>query len=140
MAKSVQQIVEKWKRNTAAAGPSYVAGIQAVTEAPGQAAARKADKWREGVMRAAEENRFAQGSAQVPLATWQEASIKGSKNLASGVNKGESKVVKFQEQWQPVIQASKAQCRSMPDLTPEDRKGRMNANFDNLSRFKFRKY
>lgn len=94
MAKAMpnpQAAATKWVNNLGAAGSAYTAGIQAVTQAPGQAAAAAADRYVAGVT--ANVPKYAANSAAVSLASWQQSSItKGAPRLASGATAAQTKV------------------------------------------------
>lgn len=137
--KSVQATLEKWKRNTAAAGPSYTAGVMSVTEAPGAKAARAVDKYAAGVTRAVEDGTFAQNSAAVTLQSWQASAADGAKRLAAGVQKGEGKMQQFMDQFLPFAQSVSDQVQSMPSATEADRDQRMLENANRLRKFRFKK-
>lgn len=82
---------QKWSQNLGAAVPRYTAGVQAVTQAPGAAAAAAVDRYVAGVQ--AGTSRFVANSQAVTLQQWQNAAVnKGAQRLASGASAAESKV------------------------------------------------
>ena len=88
----------KWKRNTAGAVEDYKAGVDSVTEAPGEAAAAAADRYAAGVADAVESGRFAARSRGVSLAEWKGAAKeKGAQRLASGAAAAEQKTARAME-------------------------------------------
>jgi hypothetical protein len=81
----------KWAQNFGASGQRWADGINGVTVAPGQLAARQKNLWVQNTAAAAD--RFAANSAKVSLADWQQTSIaKGQGRLASGAQAAQGKV------------------------------------------------
>jgi hypothetical protein len=81
----------KWSQNLGAAVNQYTAGVQAVTQAPGAAAAAAADRYVAGVQ--SNVTKFVQNSQAVSLQAWQQAAVnKGAQRLASGATAAESKM------------------------------------------------
>lgn len=88
---SAASAAQKWANNLGAATTAYTAGVQAVTAAPGQAAAAAVDRYISGTQAGAQ--KFAQRSAAVSLSAWQQAAInKGAPRLASGATAAQSKM------------------------------------------------
>ena len=76
-------VAQKWGSAMQGAGTAYTAGVKAVTQAPGQAAAAAADLWANNTVAA--KPKFATNSAAVSLGAWQQAAVdKGSARLGSG--------------------------------------------------------
>lgn len=114
MAKSPQQIAANWASKMAQAGANTTAGVQGVTQAPGQAAAAAVGAWQAGT--AAAGPKYAQNSAAVSLQSWQASMItKGIPRMASGAAAAQSKVASFHQQLQPFQQALVA---SLPPRGP----------------------
>ena len=81
---------QKWANNLGAATAAYTAGVQAVTAAPGQAAAAAVDRYISGTQAAAQ--KFATKSAAVSLTSWQQSAInKGAPRLATGATAAQAK-------------------------------------------------
>lgn len=79
-----------WATKLAGAGDRIKAGVQAVTTAPGQAAAAASGRWLASVTAA--EPRFKQNVAAVSLQDWQSSFIdKGLPRIASGAQAAQSK-------------------------------------------------
>ena len=86
MGLSAAEAAEKWQRRASQASGDYASGINRVTEAPGAKAARKKDKWRAGLERAAQEGTWEKRVAAVSLDDWKEAAItKGAQRFSGGV-------------------------------------------------------
>lgn len=76
-------LAQTWVNNLSAAGPRMQAGAQAVTTAPGQAAAAQQAVWLANVQASA--NLWAQKVSAVPLQVWQQDFInKGIPRVATG--------------------------------------------------------
>lgn len=93
MAKAMQSptaVAQKWATAMQGAGTAYTAGVQAVTEAPGQAAAAAAPLWAQNTVAA--QPKFAANSAAVSLQSWQNSAVqKGAPRLATGATAAQPK-------------------------------------------------
>ena len=93
---------QKWANNLGAATAAYTAGVQAVTTAPGQAAAAAVDRYISGTQAGAQ--KFATKSAAVSLTSWQQSSInKGAPRLATGATAAQAKFTSALTQLFPAI-------------------------------------
>lgn len=127
MAKvNAQEFVDKWGRRTKAATQDYVNGINRVTEAPGQAAAKSVDRMRQGINDALDSGRWAAKVSGVSLQEWQQkAAEKGAQRIASGVDGATATMQQKAERLLQDIDASVAVVKRMPKTTLEDRINRM---------------
>ena len=110
MAKDPTTAANKWAANlaNAANNGTITAGINAVTAAPGQAAARQKAVWAQNV--AAAQDRWAANVAAVSLPSWQNDAItKGVPRVATGAQAAEAKMATFMGKLLPVINNAKAQ-------------------------------
>lgn len=99
---SPDQVAAKWAQNTGSATQAYTDGVNAVTVAPGQAAARQADLWANNV--AAAKEKYRTNSAKVSLTDWQQAATgKGAARLASGVQAAQPKMQQAMQSLLPYI-------------------------------------
>lgn len=88
------QIAQKWATNLAGATETIKAGIQAVSVAPGQAAARQAQAYIQGVQAA--QQKWQRNVSSVSLAEWQQATIdKGVGRIATGAQAAQPKMQSF---------------------------------------------
>lgn len=88
------QIAQKWATNLAGATETIKAGIQAVSVAPGQAAARQAQAYIQGVQAA--QQKWQRNVSAVSLAEWQQATIdKGVNRIATGAQAAQPKMQSF---------------------------------------------
>lgn len=125
MAKTAQQVVDKWVRNLGNSTQDYIDGINGVTEAPGAKAAAAADKWLAGIQRAHQTQRFQQSVAAVDLVSWKQAAIqKGAARLASGAEAARSKMMVTTAALLVNVEQVKAIVDAMPDVTFEQRQQR----------------
>lgn len=108
MASDPTTAAQKWANNLAAAANSGVvtAGINSVTVAPGQAAARQKAVWASNV--AAAQDKWAANTAAVTLQAWQQDAInKGVPRIATGATAAEPKMQAFLTKLLPVINNAK---------------------------------
>lgn len=116
----------KWVARTTAASADYVKGVQAVTQAPGAAAAAKKEKMRAGVMQALDSGKWERNVAAVPLQTWKDAAAtKGGQRLAQGVQAAAPKMQGFLQEFLPFQQNIVERSKQMDDTTLEGRLQKM---------------
>lgn len=97
-----QQAAEDWKNRLAASGDKITRGVQAVTTAPGAAAARQKAQYVAAVQ--ASSDKWATRVASVSTAEWQAATInKGVARIASGAAAAQPKFEQFMQQVLPHI-------------------------------------
>jgi len=122
MGLSAAEAAEKWQRRASQASGDYASGINRVTEAPGAKAARKKDKWRAGLERAAQEGTWEKRVAAVSLDDWKEAAItKGAQRFSGGVQAAQGKMERFLGDFLPAQESVTRRIMEMPDNTPEER-------------------
>lgn len=86
----IATIAQRWATNMAGAGAKMQAGAQALTVAPGQAAARQKAVWVQNV--SAAQTRWARNVAAVTLPEWQTDFItKGIPRVATGAEAAKTK-------------------------------------------------
>lgn len=109
-------IATKWQTKMAGATQAYTDGINAVTEAPGQKAARASGKWLARVTAA--QGKFERNVSAVPLSDWKEAATTvGAQRLASGAQKAGPKVNAFWNSFAAYLKAGQARIDAMPTDT-----------------------
>lgn len=113
-----------WLAGMSGATAKYTAGIQAVSTAPGVAAARQADVWVQNTTAA--KAKFQKNVAAVDLGSWQQAAVqKGAPRLASGAVASQSKMANALQQILPQIASIKQSLPPRGNL--EQNIARMNA-------------
>lgn len=135
MARDAAKVTAKQIRNAQNGAQSYVEGVQDVKDAPGKKAARKKDKYKANVNAAVD--KWAENVEAVSLDEWQRAaSGKGAERFAPGIEAARDKISAFHAEFQPFVAQVKAELDAMPDATPEQRKQKMLANVEKMSKFK----
>ncbi len=129
------KVTEKQIRNAANGAPAYVESIRDVKEAPGAKAVRKADKYKQNTLAAVD--KWKENTGAVSLQEWQEAAAtKGGERFAPGIEAARSKILAFQQQFQPFVDGVKKELDAMPDATPDQREQKMLANVRKMRTFK----
>lgn len=99
---SANDALNNWKTGFAGAGPKYTAGVNAVKIAPGQLAANQQDVWAQNTVAA--KSRYASKVAAVTLQEWQQkAGTIGAQRLATGADKGATKMGAFLSNFIPKL-------------------------------------
>lgn len=110
MAKDPATVAKKWSTNLGASTAAIQSGVQAVTVAPGQAAARQKTLWLQQLQ--AKQDVWAANVAAVPLSEWQSMMVqKGIPRIATGATAAEGKFGTFMTKLLPFIDT---QVRSLP--------------------------
>lgn len=135
MAGTPQEVAAAWVQGLSSKTDKITRGIQSVTVAPGQAAARQKSVWAANT--AAAVDRFATNVGKVSLSDWQTAAInKGVPRIATGASNAQQKMEAVLTQLLPHIEATR---RALPARgTYEQNKARMNAMVDGMHAFKMR--
>ena len=122
---SADQVAAKWAQNTGSATQAYTDGVNAVTVAPGQAAARAVELWATNV--AAAKSKYAANSSKVTLQDWQAAAVgKGAARLASGVQAAQPKMQAAMQKLLPYIAQ---QVNALPQ------RGNLDQNINRMTAF-----
>lgn len=107
MASDPNSIAQRWAQQLGASTQKITEGVQSVTVAPGQAAARQKGAWVQNTTSAAD--KWARNTAAVPLADWQAAMInKGAPRIASGAQASQAKFASFMGELLPHIDRVKS--------------------------------
>lgn len=139
MAKSAQYISDKWARNLGAAGEAIKNGVQAVTVAPTEKAASRADAYAAGVARAVADGKYQAGLRRVSLEDWKRAVLqKGLNRVAAGAVEGKGKMADFLTDFLPHVEAGQRMLESMPRGDLQSNIARAVAMMQHNSQFKRR--
>lgn len=136
MAKDPQTIAQNWASRMGASTQKISDGIDAVQVAPGVAAARQKDVWRNNTMNAAD--KYARNVQAVSLEEWRQAAKgKGLNRIGPGATAAMPKMANLMTQLMPYIQAGKGKLPPRGDQGTN--KARMDAWFDHMVQFKYNK-
>ena len=132
MAKDATTVAQRWAQNLGASGQKITEGVQAVTVAPGQAAARQVNAYLANVQASAQ--KWAKNTAAVPLSDWQQAmTSKGIARIAGGAQAAESKFATFLGKFLPYVDSVRANLPARGSY--EQNKQRAIAMMDGLHKF-----
>lgn len=129
-----QGAADKWATAMGSAGPAYIAGINGVQTAPGQAAARASGKYLQRVQ--ANVAKFEKNVSSVDIGTWKTLAIdKGATRLGSGATAAKSKMAAFTTSFFAYLKAGQATINAMPTDTIEQSKAKAMAQIDYNARY-----
>lgn len=135
MAQTPDQVAQNWANNLGAATAKITSGVEAVTVAPGQAAARQKAVWAQNV--AAAQDKWAARTAAVSLPSWQSAmTTKGIPRIATGATAAQPKFASFMGQLLPYVEAQRAQLPARGGL--EQNINRATAWIRAMSKFSYK--
>lgn len=122
---SADQAAAAWAQRLASSTDRITQGVQAVTTAPGQAAARQKAVYQQNVVAATD--KWATRVASVSLGEWQQAMVeKGAPRIASGAQAAQGKVQEFMGQLLPHIAS---QVSALPP------RGGLDQNINRMTQF-----
>lgn len=116
-------IQAKWLRNIQGATPDIQAGIQRVTQAPGQAAAAQAAAWQQNTIAAAD--KWKRNVGAVTLDSWKTAATNGVGRIAQGAQAKQDKMGDHMANFIPHLEAGQRKLAAMPRGTFEQNIARM---------------
>ena len=109
----------KWVANLSNSTQHITDGVNSVTVAPGQAAARQVQTWLARIQASAQ--KWATNVSAVSLQEWQTAMIKvGIPRIASGAQAKQGKYAAFAQKFYPYLASGQAKVRAMPKVTLQD--------------------
>lgn len=113
------QATQKWLTNLSGATDRMTAGANAVTKAPGLAAAAASAKWLQRVT--ASQQKYATNVAAVSLQSWQNSYINiGIPRVAQGAQAKQNKVQAFMDEFLPYLSRGVQTIDAMPNVTLQD--------------------
>ena len=135
--KNPADVAAKWSRNLSASTQSIQSGVQQVTVAPTQLAARQVDAWLSGIQQAAASGKWVNRLNSVSLPDWQNAMINiGIPRIQQGAVAAKGKVEAFQQQLLPYIGNLQRQLASTPRGNLEQNLQRMQTFVRGMANFK----
>lgn len=134
MAKDPTTVAARWATNLAGSTQTITDGVNAVTTAPGAAAAAQKAVWAANTAAAA--NKWATNTAAVSLQSWKNDMItKGVPRIAQGATAAQPKVQAFMTAFLPAVASSVA---SLPPRGGfQQNVNRMVAHVTNMSKFQY---
>jgi hypothetical protein len=136
--KDAMTIVDKQVNTAAAVGTqNYLAGVASPRADPITAGIAAQPAYEAAMRDPNVLKRREAGLRRTNLQEWGlAAETKGASRYAEGVEQSRPKVERFWADWHPKLSQHVARIRSMPNVTPADRKNRMIANLDGLRHMK----
>lgn len=117
---TAQEATAKWSERASAATNAYTAGIQRVTENPGQKAAEKQQKWFQAIQ--ASQDKWASRLRELDLGAWKQVATNlGGPRFSQGVQEKKGKYEAFAAAFFPFLQQGQEAVSHMPDTTFEER-------------------
>lgn len=134
-AQSPQQIAQQWAQRLGASGDRMTAGVNAVTVAPGMAAAKQKAVYLANVQ--ANADKWARNVGAVTLQDWQNAFVtKAIPRIASGATAAQPKMEAFMTKLLPFQQNA---LQSLPPRgTYEQNKNRATSWMDKMHAFQYK--
>lgn len=115
---SPQDATSYWVQNLSGASAKITAGVQRVSQSPGQAAAAKAAKWVAAMQDPAVQAKWKNNVGAVSLADWQQMmTTVGIPRIAAGAQAKQSKYLAFAEQFFPFLARNVQQVEQMDDTS-----------------------
>lgn len=138
--KSVQDSIARFKRGVQGGKANYQAGVEAVREAPGLAAARAVNKYQAGVAKAVEDGAYVDGCQSVSLGEWQTRTAKvGADRFAASAADAEVGYGQYLTAVAPQLASIQSKIQSMPSETPEDMEARALENIRSMRQLRYKR-
>jgi hypothetical protein len=124
MAKTLDQVVNKWTTNAQGAGQAWLDGINGTTVDPTALAAANSAGYLAGVQLAVSSGLWQRRLAAAGKAKWLSQSIAKQGNYGTGIDAGKDNYLQAMTTWLPAIQQAGAAAKQMPGQTIDQRIGR----------------
>jgi len=132
-----EEFQEKHAKRLKAAIDDMRAGVEKVTTAPGEKAAKKVDKMRARLLEKIDDGTWASRVSAVSLEEWKRKMLnKGLPRVSQGIDEAADKVRDFAAQLLPYQDSLRAKVERMPDLTLEDSIARATEWIRGMAKFK----
>lgn len=137
--KDTKAIVDRQIQGVSQRADKIREGIGAVDISPGARAADNLDKMVQNFLAAVNDGTLEQSLRGVDLEAWKQAALEGVSRIGPGMERKRAIIQQFHDALQEYQLRYTQNIDKMPSLGLEDSRARMNANFDAMSKFKFRK-
>lgn len=134
--KDVGKIVDRQIQGVAQKADKIREGINAVTVSPGVKAAEQIDKLVQNFMAAVSDGTLETALRGVDLEEWKTSALAGVARIGPGMERKRATIEAFHAELQDYQLRYTQEIERMPSTTLEDSRMRMNANFDQMSRFR----
>ena len=135
-----QQAADKLIRRLQASGADITAGVNAVTEAPGVAAAASQERMLARLLESINSGEWAEAVSAVGVSEWKSAMInKGVPRISQGIAEARPQLERFFSQWLPHADTVSAEVDQMPNVTIEDSIARASHTIRRNHEFKYNK-
>lgn len=140
MVKDLDVWVEKYDRNARNAGPSYEAGIKAVSVDPTAEAVKARATFEAKMTDPKTFEKWEAGLNRWDADSWKKRTLaKGVKRYPDGIREGIEEYKKFAEEFKPHLEAGQAKVKEMSNVTLEDSIARSAAMIRHNAEFKRRR-
>lgn len=138
--KDAATVSSKWSNNLTNAADTIRAGVNAVQQAPGVAAAAAQNTMRARILAAIDSGKWAANVSAVSLSSWKNSMLTtGLSRISDGARKGQPKMQAFLNQFLPYVARVQQEVRAMPNASDADREQRMIANKRLMQQFKYQR-
>ena len=129
---SPADITKKWQKRLTASNPDIQAGVQRVQENPMAKAAAQADKWHQRVLES--KDKWQNSMNKVSMEEWKQKTMqKVAQRMSGGVQEARTKHEAFSKYLVDTLNSVLPEIHSMPNMTLEDSKARVNAYMDKMA-------
>jgi hypothetical protein len=140
MAKDPSLVAKLWKNNLTSATTRMKESVLAMTENPMLKAAANGEAYIAGVTAAYADGKWQDALRGVDFAAWKDKTANiGTARIQAGAAAAEQKVQQFLSVFLPFTERVSNEIKGMPNVTDEDRRQRMLANFDKMKQFRYRR-
>lgn len=139
MAKTPQQITQKWVNNLSNSTQAIQDGVNGVTVSPGQAAADQIQVYLQNVMAAVNSGKTENALRSYTLDYWRQNFLKkGLPRIATGAQQAAPKFNDFVTKFQPIMVQASQQVKGMPRGTTDAALARMRVVIEAAKSYKNR--
>jgi hypothetical protein len=125
----------KWSSRTQAAQQDFVDGVQQTSKDPTALAIAAGQRYLARVTESFNNGKWANGLRRAGKSKWQGNTVAKASNFATGVAAAEQEYAGALAPLYAYEDTLESTVATMPNVTPADRKARMNAWFDGMSRY-----